>query len=309
MPYSKKINCVIWVVTLAVGVGLGFACLSWYARFWACAPESGEQPYEPAVIHTSVTHVESGSTKPDLLLKSHLFGQSISEGSETGGGAEDQAAAAKAEEPEIDIPLKLIGTIAGNSDNSMAIIEETKQGRQDVYTRGDVLLNAKIEDIHQNEVVLLLAGGVRYVLDSTVPDSAGQKMVKQAVVAPSVVEESIRPDEVVRELSSSDVIINTQARNVAMRKLSRVMDSVSLRAVSESGKKPGVRIAGLPDSMLGRMIGLNNGDVIHKVNGHTVANARKASQVLKKARRLGSAKVQFSRGEKERSLILHTGIW
>ena len=64
-----------------------------------------------------------------------------------------------------DLPLRLVGTIAGDQEFSMAIIEDTKRKMQDIYRVGDVLQNTRIEEIQQNRVVLQLAGGGRMILD------------------------------------------------------------------------------------------------------------------------------------------------
>jgi type II secretory pathway component PulC len=308
MRYLKQTNYLMWAVNAAVCIGLGFACVSWYSLVSKANSGNETRVEFPAVLSGSNQNSAPVSVDTEGILKSRLFKSSelpVVHDPEA-LAAEAKARANKA--AKIDMPLRLVGTIVGDQANSIAIIEEIKEKRQGVYKRGDILLEARIEDIRQNQVVLLLAGGVRYVLDSSISDSGSQQPVKP-IGAEKPVEESVRLDEVVRKISTSEVMINAQARNVAKRQLSRVMDKVSLRTVSDKGKKPGVRITGLPDSLLGRMIGLNNGDVIHKINGHPVENARKASQVLKKARKVGSAEVQFSRGDKERTLMLQTGLW
>jgi len=290
----------MWAVNVAVCIGLGFACVSWYTLVFKANPED-EAGLKSAVVPPS----SDGNSVPapvdtNEILKSELF-RSIK-------SLDSQATASDDKMPNIGMPLRLIGTVVGDDAVGMAIIEETEQGRQGVYARGDILLGAKIEDIRKNQVVLLLVDGVRYVLDVSLSDSSSRHPVEPTKGATSV-QEGVRPDEVVRRISSSEVIVNAQARNVAKQQLSRVMDNVSLQTVSEKGKKPGVRITGLPDSILGKMIGLNNGDVIHKINGHPVENAGKAFQVLKKARVISSAEVLFSREGKEQIMVLHTGLW
>ncbi len=293
-------KCLMWAVNVAVCIGLGFACVSWYALVSKANPGDEAGLQSPVIPPSSDRNSVPVLVDTDEILRGQLFMSPKS--------LVAQAPAMAGKLAKIDMPLKLIGTIAGDDAISMAIIEETEQGRQGVYVTGDMLLDAKIEDIRQNQVVLLLDGGERYVLDSSLSDSNSQQPVKPIGTQASV-QENARLGEVVREISSSKIMINAQARNAAKQPLYRVMDSVSLHTVSEEGQKPGVQISGLPDSLLGRMIGLNNGDVIHKINGLPVENAGKAFQVLKKARAIGSAEVFFSRGDKEQTMVLHTGSW
>ncbi len=300
MRYLKQTKCLMWTANVGVCIVLGFACVSWYSLVFEAnlGDETGLQ--SPAVPTSSDRNSVPVQVDTDEILKGQLFKSSKS--------LVIRPPAMAGKLPKSDMPLKLIGTIAGDDAISMAIIEETEQGRQGVYAPGDMLLGAKIEDVRQNQVVLLLEGGERYVLDLSVSDFNAQQPVKP-IDAQTRVQEGTRVGEVIRGISSSETIINAQARDAAKRPLYRMMDGVALQTVSEEGKKPGVRISGLPDSLLGRMIGLNNGDVIHRINGLPVENAGKAFQVLKKARTIGSAEVLFSRGDEEQTMMLHTGSW
>jgi len=58
-----------------------------------------------------------------------------------------------------------------------------------------------------------------------------------------------------------------------------------------------------------QLVGLRDGDVIEAVNGHVVQNQRKAAQVLRKARRLGSAEIELVRGQERKSLAFRAGSW
>ena len=75
------------------------------------------------------------------------------------------------------------------------------------------------------------------------------------------------------------------------------------------GQSDGLKISGLGDSAMAQLVGLRDGDVIEAVNGHVVTNQRKAAQVLRKARMLGSAEIELVRGQERKSLALRAGSW
>jgi S1-C subfamily serine protease len=65
----------------------------------------------------------------------------------------------------------------------------------------------------------------------------------------------------------------------------------------------------LGDSAIAQLVGLRDGDVIQAVNGHLVPNQRKAAQVLRKARKLGSAEIELARGQERKTLAFRAGSW
>jgi S1-C subfamily serine protease len=75
------------------------------------------------------------------------------------------------------------------------------------------------------------------------------------------------------------------------------------------GGQSGLGISGLGDSTLGQLAGLQDGDVIQTINGHPVPDRQKAYQVLWKARKLGTARIEFTRGRESKSLTFGTGVW
>jgi len=87
------------------------------------------------------------------------------------------------------------------------------------------------------------------------------------------------------------------------------LSKMKLSPLPASGQAAGLRVSGLGDSTMAALVGLRDGDVIQSINGQSVPNRRKATQVLKKARQLGSARLQLLRGQEQKSLAFHAGSW
>ena len=211
--------------------------------------------------------------------------------------------------PELkrELPLRLLGTVVDEGGASYAILEDLGTKSQDVFRVGDVVANARIDGIQQNKVVLW-STGTRQTLSVDVKAKPSRLPVMVAQV-PSAAQAVGKPGDVVKVVSGSQRQINARASSASRNRAAQMLRRMELSPHVADGQPSGLRISGLGDSSLARLVGLKDGDVIHAVNGHAVPNRRKAGQVLQKARRLGAARLQLTSGQQEKSLAFRTGSW
>jgi type II secretion system protein C len=210
-------------------------------------------------------------------------------------------------EPKREVPLRLLGTVVDEGGASYAVIENSAIKSQDVYRVGDTIGDVRVNNIEQNRVVVLNAG-VLLTLDLalTGQNSAAAKVVAQA---PSPVQANVNGGDVVRVASTAERQINARASAENLSKATEFLRKMKLSPHETNGKADGLAISGLGDSALSQLSGLKDGDVVQTVNGHPVPNQTKAAQVLKKARNLGSARLELQSGPEGKSLTFRTGSW
>lgn len=205
------------------------------------------------------------------------------------------------------VPFRLIGTVASEEGNSYAILENLDTQTQDIYRVGDSMGDVRLDRIEQNRVVVLNRGTPE-VLDLTV---GSRELAPRAVVAKA--NEPVKQGgsgNLVREVANGHREINRRASSSKLNRAAcALFEKMELSPHVVQGKSRGLKISGLGDSMVAKVAGLKDGDVLHSVNGHSVSNQRKALQVFKKARKLRSARLELSRGQETKSLAFRAGTW
>ena len=244
---------------------------------------------------------------PQLILERDIFGVGRPAASEESGKEQTIRSVQPTPEPTRELSLRLLGTVAGEGVSSYAVLEDRAARRQDIYRIGDVVNDARIERIEQNMVVVVNSG-VRHVLSL---DLAGGASGAPVVVdqKPSPPQINVNNNEIVRVVSNSERQINTRASAAEASQATRLFSRVRVSPHVTNGTPDGLCISGLGDSIMAQLAGLRDGDVIQVINGHPVPDQKKAAQVLRKARKLGTARVQFARGQESRSLAFHAGAW
>ena len=297
----------LWLVNAGVAVGLLYVVMMGVTQWSALDREVESEPFSSPTANTVMT---SGSTKEPVdtsaILTNNLFtGSLLLDEKETGSDLARQPKALGHEFQE-QFPLRLMGTIAGDPKMRLAIIEHVQRKQQDVYQVGDRLDDVRIEDILQNRVILACEDGTRVTLEISLVDSQSDPSTALHKTATQTAQQTFRTSDVIRAVSDAEVVVNSLASGSAVSEFGRGLNDVSTQVDCE---QQGIRIAGLADSTLGQMLGFQDGDVIQAINGHSLGNKRKAAQVLRKARKLGNARIELSRNDVNKTLVFRMGAW
>jgi len=308
MRYMKRLHKLLWAVNIALAIVLVLVALAFVAP--GSSAREVADPTAQAVrsaAPNSVGRQDDSPGDPKLILQRDIFGTGKSEQQSRSREAEARKAAQAKAEADRELPFRLLGTVASDRGASYAVLEDLGTKTQDLYRVGDAIGDAQIDRIEQNRVVVL-SMGVRQVLDlvMTGPSSKRSKAVRKET--PPV--EQAKPENIVRVVANGERQINTRASASNVGQVARsFLSRMKLSPQAGSGKAGGLRVSGLGDSTMAALVGLRDGDVIQSINGHSVPNRRKATQVLKKARQLGSARLQLLRNQEQKSLAFHAGSW
>lgn len=300
LRYCYILLCV--VNALLIGVVVALFGLLWRAK----NPFVLEQSL-PEVAVMKVAPIENATDSswgdPQAILDAGLFSRSLS-GAELSAKSKPKAKPPK--KPRVishqDPVLRLCGTVADQGRQGLAIIEQGGDRQQNLYQVGDTVEDLRLAAIEQNRVTLIRNDGSLMTLELSLTDGVASTLNRRPSSPDSLKAEG-RPEDVVRCLSN-EVIFNRQASPQAVQRLNERLSEVVTQNTPE-----GIRVAGMADSALGRLLGLQDGDLIQSVNGHTLSNKRKASQVLRKARKLGKANINLLRDGTRKTLVFGGGSW
>lgn len=236
----------------------------------------------------------SGRDLPEdfsVIVERGIFG--------TAGQSPAEGDAGRLPSVAMELGIELVGTVCGSPAVSRAIIKNTNTKALGLYRPGETVAGATIQSIQLNAVILLHNGqrkalNLKAAETGRSADSSGpaQSKVKTPKAAPYLPANRVRP------------------QNAAASKFGYVEEILSKAAIEpygDNGIVEGLRITGLEKVPAAELIGLENGDIIRRVNGQQLTSLQKAFQVFQKAKSQPSISMELSRGDvtKELTFDLH----
>jgi len=193
------------------------------------------------------------------------------------------------------LALRLWG-IGMHGDQAYAVIEDTATGRQDLHRVGDELGDARITAITWDRVTLRRGDGEQALMLTTEPaapdgDSGTQPGVAPVVAAP------------IRQTGADTFIVDRGALTGAVDNTSGLL--TQLRAVPEvhDGRPVGFRLFQIKPESVFTQLGIQNGDVVQRVNGSTLADPASLLGFLQRLRDEPRVALDIVRAGRPRTLV------
>jgi general secretion pathway protein C len=191
--------------------------------------------------------------------------------------------------------LRLWGT-GLHGGEARAVIEDTAAHRQDLYRIGDEVGGARIAAIDWDRVTLT-RGGAEETLELVAPGEPGAHDASPAEPVPTAATPTIR------RTGANGFVVDRREIAGAVDNMSGLL--TQLRAVAEvqDGRPAGFRLFQLKDDSLFRRLGLENGDVVQRVNGNAVGDPAALLGFLSRLRTEPRVALDVVRGGTPRTLV------
>jgi type II secretion system protein C len=195
-----------------------------------------------------------------------------------------------AEAPEVGKPplsgrYKLVGTITGSETHSWAILEEGADRKQRIVRIQGSIDGGKIVQISRNRIVI-------------------QRQGKQEVISSS--EEEVRPrpmaslpqpaGEVVKKLSANRFLVNREDVSSSVGNINQFMTQARIKPNFEMGRPSGFSVSEIQPGSLMEKLGLQNNDVVKKVNGQVINKPEDVFQAYSQLQRDSNIELEIERG-------------
>ena len=189
--------------------------------------------------------------------------------------------------------VRLRGTVYRESGNSIAIIEDTKTRKQDVYHVGDFILGeAKLIGISRNKVYL---------------ERNGKQEVLEVYEGPEVRTgeraEDKRPQRGpiptgagIRRLSANRYRIPQEDLRNAFENMNHLLTQVRMVPNFNNGEPDGFKLLSVKSGSLIHRSGLRDGDIIKRVNGIEIDSPEKAFEIYDQVKNEPTITVEIERG-------------
>ncbi|MCD6415443.1 MAG: hypothetical protein J7M08_01945 [Planctomycetes bacterium] len=229
----------------------------------------------------------------EVILRRNVFGATVKAPAEiTALKPAAQRGQAKAAPP---LSLKLIGTVAGDSQASRALIEDLSTKKKDVYNIGDTVQGARIERIERQRVFLARDMDEVALEMGTTPGPSKPPSPPVRVAPPEERERERMPPgkRTPSGRSQHRVVIDRKNMPKRIEAIETIFKTSKLEAFSSGGRVRGMKITGLDDSNLSELAGLNDGDLVLSVNDQVVTGREQALKALEDAKNGASLDIRL----------------
>jgi len=280
----KRYFWLLYLLLLTVAAALAAGIVNTYISAQLAAPLKPTQP--PANRTAGPSAQQAPLTQYEVITKRNIFNATPpSDTPEPRRPPEPPSP--PPEVPTTPLPLRLVGIMAGTKATSprFAIIESTgNPPGQAVYQVGDSVQQAFIVDILPNCVVLDRGGGQQKLCFEKDAGTAPGPAPRAAVAAPA-------PGPQPGDAGGADIVrIDTGTWQVKREKLlehfanvGSLSSQATVTPYFVQGQQLGFRLSQIRAGGVLQQIGLQEGDVLQKVNGldiHTPQEALQAYQQL-----------------------------
>ncbi|MCP3163812.1 type II secretion system protein GspC [Myxococcus qinghaiensis] len=250
-------------------------------------PTSGAASRAPA----NTRPAQSALALPDMEQLSRVTGIKI---------PEPEVAVAEPTAPQVDpnaapvksgLRVKLLGTlVAGNPDWSFASIQDMVTQRSQTYMVGNALQGATVLEI-ERERVIIVNGGRKEFIDGNPGDGA------QAFTPPTppVAQTNTTSTSGIRAVSDNEYEVPRAEIDKTLNNLNDVAMQARIVPAFKDGQAVGFKLFSIrPDSIYSK-IGVQNGDVIRRINGFDLNSPEKALEVYSKMKDSSRIEIEIER--------------
>jgi general secretion pathway protein C len=192
----------------------------------------------------------------------------------------------KALEPT-SLNVALLGTVTGNNQDACAVIEEVGKRKQGLYKVGDSIQNALVKLILDGKVVLRV-GDKDEVL--SIEDAFPSRTQKGGRIRGS------------DDRAVSTITVKRADLRRSLRNINKLLSEVRVRPHFVNGRENGLQITRIRRDSIFSRLGLENGDIIQKVNNRPIRSADDVMILYNRLKSGSRVSVALSRGKKLKTI-------
>ena len=258
---------------------------------------AGPAPRPPvaAPLATAPAAIESESAYA-LIAERDVFNAVKREGTERDASSPETL-------KRSDLNLKLWGTaLAHDPALSFAIIEDQAARRQNLYRVGDEILEVATLTRVEWDRIILTRDGEEEVLEISSARASGPAAAAGAPAAAAASGERIR------KTSDNKFLIDRRELESTVANINQVFTQARAVPYFEDGKTVGFRVFAIKPGSVFEKIGLQNGDVIQRVNGVELTDPTKAHLPLHRAAERGAHRGRPATQQTEQEFLLRNSL-
>lgn len=294
-----KINVIkAAIAALSAGIIIVLALLTGEIVAYRYAGASGAGKKDSPLSHPLAAPSPKEFSRYAQIAKSGLFGDSAIQFVDVSGSGEAQAAS----------DVELAGTVVGSPKMSYALFRDKVSKRVEAFRKGDDVFGVGVLVAVEKDRALLDAGGATLVFtlpEARLDGSADYSSAASLRPPPSADAKGAKPAILSRKTGESEWIIDAKALNSVLNDMGKILTDARLLPYSEKGKVTGFTISEMRPGGVFNLIGLQNGDILLKINDLAIDSPEKGVQLLAGLRGESRLTLDVLRGGQHRKLNYH----
>lgn len=258
-------------------------------------PEVSREDVSPAA-----TGVIKGTENYRIIVQKNIF-NSVNKPTALAKGSEAKVL------PSQNTSLPPLNFTLVGTAYPFAIIKDPKEKNQKLYRKGDIIgallgkndvNKPKLISVKRNKVVLL-RGGQKEVLEVTIK-SKKKKSGAKRVSGRSGSSKSKNADTI-KQVSDNQWVLDRRELDAALKNLPQLLTKARVIPSFKDGKPDGFRIFAIAKDSLYAKIGLQNGDILHRINSVDVKNPQNFMKVIGQLKDESSISVDLVRNNQKQT--------
>lgn len=192
----------------------------------------------------------------------------------------------------------LIGAIAGSEKNSYAIFSD-KSGKQEVFKAGAAVFDLGTLKKVDKDRVFIQAKGVEKLMELQLSDFITIKDISKDISASQA---GVQTSGFVKSLGDKSFIVDQKKIQDALANPNQIMTDARLQPHFVNGKQEGFLMKEVKNNGIYQNLGLQNGDVLLKINDYTLSSPESGMQAFNALRGMDRVQLDILRGGEKTTL-------
>ena len=237
-----------------------------------------------------------------VIANRNFFGSAMSAPVETVEGGPDinDPGLLEGEGVESSLRAALVGTIVADDPQwSMAMITDLAASETDVYrVDQSVMEEAEVVAILSRKVILNHNGVLDYLELQEQAKPKGHKPGKQ----PRVAGKDNKVGKGIKKVGKDKWAIDREEIDKTLSNLNSIAMQARIVPSFKNGEANGFKLFAIRPNSLYSKLGIQNGDIIHKINGFAINSPDKALEIYQKLKNARSIDIELTRRGKSKKL-------
>lgn len=281
-----------WTVNLAFLALAGILSARTVNTFVAASISEPPLTESDGPVAASRPSLFGGVASIDLERTARAFGIELPK-DEPEEKAPEPAYDPNAEPVKSSLHAALVGTMAANRPEwSFATIRDLGSQNVGVYLPGDTFLGTEILSVERMRVVILNNGRKEYLAIGEVPGPA------PTMPQPAVATNTSGGDGIT-QVDENNYVIPREEIDKQLSNLNSIATQARIVPSFKNGVANGFKLFSIRPGSIYSKIGIQNGDVIKKINGYEINSPEKALEVYSKLKEASKIEIEFERRGKQ----------
>ena len=190
--------------------------------------------------------------------------------------------------------VKLLGTLVSADPYwSFASVQDSATNKSTTYMVGDELQGAKVMEIERERVIINNNGRKEFIDGEA--GSGQAPPVTAAVAPPAAAPTADTAGEGIRQLAENNYEVDRTEIDKTLNDLNEVAMQARIVPAFKDGKAQGFKLFSIRPNSLYSKIGVQNGDVIKRINGFEMNSPEKALEVYTKMKDANRIDIEIER--------------